>query len=1097
MTPKDSFSPDTLADRERALLTRVLHLQNRIQRAGDLDPSLLGRDGQIRTMERNVKAIILWLQKGVWRMPHDVRAQVERFLAADWDSLQEFQVIAPPPNVPSFDEATYLDANPDIAWAMRRGLRSAREHWDHHGMFEGRAGGPWLLPISDPDARAGVDRRLVGVNAHGPFRASSGLGTAARSYWKALQSAGVSGVQFDVPSWESTTPRPKLAPLIYRVNFLHQNPDQLVRFVQAYGPHRLRGAYNIGFWVWELAQMPNSWFYYYGFVDEIWAPSQFNRDAFATMTNMPCRTVPYVVEGLEPHLKYGRDYFNIDPNVFVFGMVFDVSSYFDRKNPMAALRAFQKAFGDRKDVLLFIKYSRPEYDPHQVRDLEAEAAECGNVRTYSGLMSHDEIVSLHNCFDCYVSPHRSEGFGLNLAESMYLGRPVIGTGYSGNMQFMRADNSYLTDYRLISVSRRQGPYEIGSTWADPDVDHLASQMRQVFDHPDERARRAALGRKTVLDELSTDAIGKLISSRLNEIGAFEPSPMRHLPIKPAIQKQPLFAAATPDHVIEQVLGWHYRPMISVCIPSRDMDVRWLKKCIESVRTQWYPFWELCILDDGSSVPETLQLLDEYRGLDERIKIRRSDKNLGISEATNRAVEISSGEYVAFIDSDDELTSDALFEVALWLQREPDVDFFYTDEDKIEMDGAYSDPYFKPDFSPDMLRSMMYILHVMVCRKELFWAVGGFRDEFTWSQDFDLSLRVSLHAKKIRHIPKVLYHWRKIPGSAAAVVDAKPQALDAAKRALEAHVKEAGFDATVHEGLAPGTLRIKYKVQGDPPVSLCIISSGKSAEVEGRGYVNLTAHFARSIVEKTEYRNYEIVVASDGPPNRETLEALKGIPYRIVEFPSADSQFNFSKKTNWTVQQAAHELVVVLNEDMEVISSEWLSAMLEFSQQKDVGAVGARLLFSNGEIQHAGVVMGIKDTAAHLFHHWKGDEIGYNAYTHVIRNYSAVTAACIATRKSVWQEVDGLDEQFPVDFNDIDLCLKMVEKGYRIVYTPFASLYHFENMAIERRMQDPRDVERFSRRWRKYLLNDPFFSPNLSRDSLMCQPKMFGHWPRID
>jgi len=533
----------------------------------------------------------------------------------------------------------------------------------------------------------------------------------------------------------------------------------------------------------------------------------------------------------------------------------------------------------------------------------------------------------------------------------------------------------------------------------------------------------------------------------------------------------------------------------VITPVYNIEGPYLCRCIESVRAQYYPFWELCLCDDGSTSPDTLEVLEIYRGIDPRIKIVVHEKNQGIAAASNRAVEISTGDYLAMLDNDDELAPKALYEVAKAIQSNPEIDFLYTDEDKLDDSGEFVDHFCKPDWSPDHLLSVMYLLHLLVVRKDLFYEVGGFRPEFSGAQDYDLALRLSTRAQSIHHVPKILYHWRKIHGSAAELVDAKPEALDAGRRALEDHLARNGIDGEVEFGQIEGTFRVRYRISEYPLASLCIMASNNRATVEGRGNIDLLENFVKSIVAKTDYPNYEIVVVDDGNLSDSTRHALSGMPYRLESFTEPNTPFNFAKKANFAFRQARGRNIVLLNDDMEVISEEWLSAMIEFTQQPRVGVVGARLLFADDRIQHVGVVLGVNQGAAHAFHSFPAGFVGYNAYTHVIRNYSAVTAACMATRIDVIEATGGFDEQLAIDYNDIDFCLRAIQQGYDVVYTPYAELYHFEGTSIHRKTQNPREVELFQQRWASFVERDPFYSPNLTRTraDFAIDPRASG-WP---
>ncbi len=995
--------------------------------------------------------------------------------------------VRPRPGVPSdFDEDAYLSYNADIQSAVSRGLfPSGYAHWSTFGRKEARGGGPWE-PL--PDRSGFVDlmqSRSYGVNLYGFLSSVSGLGSVARSCLEAIETVKIPVHAIDIPGWNhksSDRTLPSYSP--YRINLIQQNADMLPRFTGAYGTGLLNGCYNIGYWLWELPSVRADWHHLYRYVDEVWVASEFCRHAFQTLTRRPVIRVPLVVDGLDAKAIYPREHFKLPGDAFVFGYIFDVSSYMERKNPLCLIEAFKREFGASRDVLLYLKFFNSGYDEDNVRTLNEAIAGAPNIRTFDGKMTEEEIVSLQNAMDCLVSPHRSEGFGYNLAEMMYFGKPVIATGYSSNLDFMRDDNSYLIDYSLVPITRDIGPYQRGNVWADPSVEHLASLMRKVFEDTSGRQEKGRRAAEEIRTHYSAQAVGRIIAARFDELGLREPQLPRTLfPSYGPPRQPPFFHPDTPATVAEEIRSWSSKPLISIVTPVYNVAGTWLERCIESVRHQYYPCWELCLCDDGSTNAETLEILERYRGIDARIKIVRLDRNLGIAGASNRAAEISSGDFLAMLDNDDEIAPEALFEIARAIQSNPDIDFLYTDEDKIDENGDFGDHYCKPDWSPEHLLSVMYVLHMLVVRKDLFYAAGQFRSEFSGAQDYDLALRLATLAQCVHHVPKILYHWRKIEGSAAERVDAKPAALDAGRRALEDHVQRNGIDARVEEGLLPGLFRVRNRIRDNPLASLCILASGREATVAGRGTINLLENFVRSIVDLTRYPNYEIVVVDDGTLPESTRQTLRGLPYRSVSFSNSQGPFNFAKKANFAFRQARGRYIVLLNDDMEVISGEWLEAMLEPLQQDAVGVVGAKLLFPDETIQHAGVVLGVNGGAAHVYHGYSGGTVGYNAFTHVIRNYSAVTAACMATRIDVLQATGGFDEEFAVDYNDIDFCLSAIEQGYRIVYTPYAELYHFERTSLPRTKQDRKEVELFRNRWAHYLQHDPFYNPNLTRSAL--------------
>jgi len=989
--------------------------------------------------------------------------------------------VARRPGVPAyFDDDAYLFYNSDVANAVADGwYRSGYAHWRKTGHRENR-GGVWQ-PSPDRSVFEPLLRsRPCGVNLYGFLSATSSMGSVARSCARALDASAMPCQQFDIPDWkypDAGRELPAFSP--YRVNLLQQNADMLTRFVRCYGADLLNGCYNVAYWLWELPSFRGDWRHLYNHADEIWTPSEFCREVLQQATLLPVTCIPLVVEGLEKKIAWSREHFQFPSGAFVFGFIFDIASYMERKNPLCLVDAFRREFGDSPDVLLCLKYYNRSHDKTNLRLLEEAIGGALNIRAYGDLMNERELVSFENALDCVVSPHRSEGFGLTLAEAMYLGKPVIATRYSGNLDFMRDANSYPIDCTLTSLRRDVGPYRAGNVWAEPSVAHLRRLLREVFEDAEGRRRKAEKAAEDIRSQYSAAAVGRAMTRRLDELGLSQPVPAPGiLQNRNAKRPPPYFHPETPRDVATEIRGWRSKPLISVVTPVHNVAARYLRSSIESVRTQYYPFWELCLCDDGSSNQETLDLLESYRGVDPRIKMVRLERNQGIAVASNRAAEISTGAWLAMLDDDDELAPDALLEIARAVIADPEIDFLYTDEDKIAESGDLLEHYCKPDWSPEHLLSVNYVLHLLVVRKDLFYAVGQYRSEFSGAQDYDLVLRLATGAERVHHVPRILYHWRRLPGSAAAQVDAKPAALDAGRRALEDYVRGNALDAIVEPGLLPGLFRVRRRLKNLPLVSLCIIASGHTVEVKGRGKVDLLANLAASIVEKTEYPNYEIVVVDDGNLDEATERSLRGIDHRRVSCPM-HQPFNFPRKANFAWRQARGRYIVLLNDDMEVVSPGWLSAMVEPLQDAAVGVVGAKLYFPDARIQHAGIVLGIHETAAHVYYDFPADTVGYNLFTHVIRNYSAVTAACMATRIDVLERTRGFDEVFAVDFNDVDFCLRAIQAGYRVVYTPFAELLHFEGSSLQRKSQDPRELELFVDRWAAWMACDPHYNPNLT------------------
>ncbi len=482
-----------------------------------------------------------------------------------------------------------------------------------------------------------------------------------------------------------------------------------------------------------------------------------------------------------------------------------------------------------------------------------------------------------------------------------------------------------------------------------------------------------------------------------------------------------------------------RPLLSIIMPVYDPPIEYLNRAIQSIRGQIYENWELCIADDSSTNPEVVRLLVEWEGRDPRIKLTRRKQNGNISRATNSAAEMAEGEFLVLMDHDDEIELDALGEVVLSLAEHPDADIFYTDDDKIDESGRRFDPQFKPDWSPELLLSYMYMSHLLVVRRTLYWKAGAMRLGFEGSQDYDFALRATEIAGPIVHIPKILYHWRVLPGSTASSGASKPNSFPAGLRAVQEALdrRQTKGEAVHPEWAAKAACGIfSHRFPDRGPTVTILIPTKNHAKVL-RACVDSLA--------KTTYENYEIVIIDNMSEDADTLTYLKASPFRILRIPNPGESFSYAAINNLAVRQVDSELVLFLNDDTEVIEPSWLSQMVGYLGMPGVGAVGARLLFPDGRVQHAGVIHGLyhgkAGPAFKLLPCW---ENGYLGYARVARNYSAVTAACMLTQRDLFLSLGGFDEEaFPVAYNDVDYSYRLIDAGRRIVYCPSAELLHHE------------------------------------------------------
>ncbi len=520
---------------------------------------------------------------------------------------------------------------------------------------------------------------------------------------------------------------------------------------------------------------------------------------------------------------------------------------------------------------------------------------------------------------------------------------------------------------------------------------------------------------------------------------------------------------------------------SVIVPLYNTPCKFLEEMIDSVKAQTYSDWELC-LADGSDAEHGY--VGEYclaaAKEDSRIKYKRLEKNLGISGNTNAAIDMSCGDYIALFDHDDKLHPSALFEMAKVINEEG-ADFIYTDEAKFtknERRDAYAF-FFKPDFSPDMLRSINYICHFTVFSRELMDIAGRFRSEFDGSQDYDMILRLTENAKKPMHIPKILYFWRCHSGSVASDVSVKPYTITAAKNAILEQVSRMGHTAEIFDSEILTSYRLKYDIIGKPLVSIIIPNKDCAAELES---------CLSSIYAFSTYENFEVVIVENNSKEEETFKFYEKAKaaYPSLKVIRWEGEFNYSKINNLGFEHISGEYVILLNNDIEIITPEWIEQLLMLAQRRDVGAVGMKLYYPDGNIQHGGVVVGIRDVAGHAHRDYKHDDHGYFGRLTYTQNFSAVTAAAMMVKASVYREVGGLEESFAVAFNDVDLCLKIGRAGYRIVWTPYAEAYHYESKSRgyedtpEKKARFEREKQLLHERWGEIFENgDPYYNPNLT------------------
>lgn len=551
----------------------------------------------------------------------------------------------------------------------------------------------------------------------------------------------------------------------------------------------------------------------------------------------------------------------------------------------------------------------------------------------------------------------------------------------------------------------------------------------------------------------------------------------------AIWANDLGVCANINVKVKETVTLDKTPLISILTPTYKTDLNLLKQTIASVKDQYYPNWELCIVDDASEDEALTSYLSSLTE-DKRIKVHFRSTNGGISSSLNDAISMATGSFLCNLDHDDLLEKKALLEVVRFYNKNPGADLIYSDEDKIDMEGNSFDIFYKPDWSYYQLLSQNYLSHLTVYKTDLIKKIGGFREGYEGAQDYDLILRYAEKCKKIVHIPKVLYHWRATPNSTASGQHLKPFSRINAIRSLSDHLKRVKVKARITSEVFSGVYRVDRKIEGSPSINIIVPFKNKLDYLKACLFS----------IKQSTYKNFMVTLVDNLSDEPETLEFLKDIPGEYfpdwakngyIKVLNYTKPFNFSAINNFAVANSSPtDILLFLNNDTEVITSNWLEQMVQHAQNKEIGAVGAKLLYPTGHIQHAGVIIGIGGIAGHSHKHVGNQEGGYFGRPHLIQELSAVTGACLMVRREVFLEVSGFEEDLPKAFNDIDLCLKIRKLEYKIIYTPYAALYHYES--ISRGLDNGMEVDfqtaiRYMiRKWDCPNFKDPYYNINLSK-----------------
>jgi GT2 family glycosyltransferase len=569
-------------------------------------------------------------------------------------------------------------------------------------------------------------------------------------------------------------------------------------------------------------------------------------------------------------------------------------------------------------------------------------------------------------------------------------------------------------------------------------------------------------------------------TRIKKLGIFIVKKTRKLSGKRKNRGSYLKKISSGSNIDEKHLA--HKPLISVIMPCYNSNIKWLKEAIDSVINQNYKNWELCIVDDASTDTDIQKTLTKYCSSEKRIKVIKRQVNGHISNASNTALSMAKGEWVTFIDHDDAIPPNALYELITSINSNPHLRLIYSDEEKIDEKGNRFDPHYKSDWNPDLLFSQNYICHLTAIHESVMKCVEGFRSGFEGSQDYDLILRCVRHLEpnQIHHIPKILYYWRAAQGSTALDPNEKDYSTDAGIKALDNYFNESGIKAVVQRGAFPTTYRVKYSIPDPKPLVSLIIPT--------RDQLELTRKCITSILEKTSYKNFEVIIVNNKSIKPETTSYFNLIKSENPNIKILDYNkvFNYSAINNFAVSFCSGSIIGLLNNDIEVISEEWLTEMVSHACRSEIGCVGAKLYYPNDTIQHAGVILGIGGVAGHSHKYYPKNHHGYFSRLKLTQNLSAVTGACLVVRKEVFKEVGGFDENnLKIAFNDVDLCLKVRESGYRNIWTPYAELIHHESVSrgsedtSEKTNRFNSEVDYMITKWGTILESDPYYNPNLT------------------
>ncbi|MEP6708566.1 MAG: glycosyltransferase [Verrucomicrobiota bacterium] len=783
-------------------------------------------------------------------------------------------------------------------------------------------------------------------------------------------------------------------------------------------------------------------------------PTRETARIYEGLSRAPIEVVPYGIPELPVSAKVNSG----QPLEFVA-----LGSYEPRKGQNILIQALHRLDPATRARTSF-KMAGRTLDAGFFERIVTAAADLKNVELVSAL-DHGESLRLLATADVLICPSRDETMPVTIIEAMSLGKAVIAADVGGIREWIRDEmNGFLVP---------------------PENPHALAEVIARCARDENLVRRiGAVGRRTFSRHFRIDRLGAAFANLLGNASKnrTESDAPKTASYEKWVRKFDALSANERIVLSRALRTFRRHPLISILLPVYNADLDFLGAAIDSVRNQIYERWELCIADDASMNAEVRPFLQEMARSDDRIKLLLRETNGHISACSNSALSLATGEWCALLDQDDALSENALAFVALEIAEHPETGLIYSDEDKIDNHGARSNPFFKTDWNPELFLGQNYINHLGVYRTSLLREIGGFWEGFEGSQDYDLALRCveRLRSEEVRHIPRILYHWRIVQGSLAAVVDAKPYAKDAARRAIGEHLKRCGI--TGHVVPCPENIE-SHRVIYDLPEPAPLVS----ALIPTRDRVDLLKECIQSLRQKTDYPRMEIIVVDNDSVEKATHEYLRELKTKkIARVVTERGPFNFSRLINRGAAAAKGAVLALLNNDIEAEEPGWLREMVSHVVRSEVGAVGARLWYPTGRMQHGGVVVGLGGVAGQVYHMIPRGHPGYFNRAFLQQNYSCVTAACMVLRKKVFVDLGGFDEvNLAVNFNDVEFCLRLRERGLQIVWTPYANLIHHES-ASRGHHRTPAEQSLFFREatymqenWGDELLHDPFYNPNLS------------------